>query len=517
MLKKLSSLVILIVLVFSNSIILETNAIKIVSPEVYAQQHKEITLSDMFIFFWKLYDSKIPETYKFINLNIKWVDKWTELYDNLQKLVYVDIIKNSDIELNKYKVINAYSFYVFAEKNYDINFINDADIKELKSRNAIFKDFERITNKLTINKNTFELDVESNSIKQDKEIFKNVYNTLTKNHYSRDTIDRKKMITEATKALADATGDKYTVYFPPVDNKNFNEALTWEYQGIWAYVDMEKPWEFKIVTPIPWSPAEKSWLKGWDLVLKVDWVEIKENHSVTEVVSWIKWPAWTEVVLTIKRLDKIFDVKVIRDTIIIKEIESKKINNNTLYIQMKFFWPRISEEFTQSLEILKTDKNIKKIIFDLRSNWGWYLWEVSNILWHFVPKWEATAKVKYYSSTQNYFSRWYDDIDFSKYKLVVLENWWTASASEIFIWTLKDYFPDTTIIWEQSYWKWSVQTIRSFSDGSSLKYTIAKWYTWKNEIWIDWVWITPDILIKMEKYWVDKKDDAQLQKAIKLR
>jgi C-terminal processing protease CtpA/Prc len=35
---------------------------------------------------------------------------------------------------------------------------------------------------------------------------------------------------------------------------------------------------------------------------------------------------------------------------------------------LKFFGEHISEEFKQALQEIKKDKNIKKIIFDLRGN-----------------------------------------------------------------------------------------------------------------------------------------------------
>ena len=44
--------------------------------------------------------------------------------------------------------------------------------------------------------------------------------------------------------------------------------------------------------------------------------------------------------------------------------------------------------------------------------------------------------------------------------IAVLINEGSASASEIFIGTVKDYFLKSTIIWEKSYWKGSVQTIK---------------------------------------------------------
>jgi carboxyl-terminal processing protease len=82
--------------------------------------------------------------------------------------------------------------------------------------------------------------------------------------------------------------------------------------------------------------------------------------------------------------------------------------------------------------------------------------------------------------------------------------------------TIKDYFPKTIIIGETSYWKGSVQTIKTYKDGSSLKYTIAKWFTWKTETWIDWIGITPDIEMKDDSknsFIKNNKLDKVLEKA----
>ncbi len=205
---------------------------------------------------------------------------------------------------------------------------------------------------------------------------------------------------------------------------------------------------------------------------------------------------------------------MIRWKIIIKDVEYKLLKNNTFYIGIKSFWNNVTENFKKSLELLKNNWRIKKVIIDLRNNWWWYLWEVVNILWYFIPAWEPVAVVKYQDDLKKYYSKGIEFIDFSKYKIIVLQNSWTASASEILIWTLKDYFPKLVIIWEKSYWKGSVQSIKSYIDWSSLKFTVAKWFTWKTETWIDWIWITPDIELEfdIEKY-KKYEIDNQLEKA----
>jgi len=518
MFKKSFSFILVLFLIFWFSWFSNVNAITIVSKEEYQKLNKTITISDMFNYFAKQYNWKIPESYKYINVEFSWIPKDNEFYKSLQKLIYIDVIKNTNVKIKPYKKVNAYVFYHFAEKIYKVKILSDSEITSFKQRYAVFSDISKLEKRFSDKINNFDIKInEDAELKIKKQIFSDVYKTITQKHYNKRDINKNKLVDSAIKWLAKWSWDKYTVYFPPVANKNFKEVLNWEYEWIWAYVEMETPWVFKIVSPISWSPAEKSWLKWWDIVTHVDWREVTEKYSLNEIVSWIKWPKWTEVNLTIKRGHKILEIKVIRDKIILKEVESKKINSYTLYVKMKIFGNNISSEFKNNLEILKTDKNIKKIIFDLRWNWWWYLDQVSDILWNFVPLWEPTAVVKSLNWDNIYRSNWNKIVDFNKYKLVVLQNGGTASASEIFIWTLKDYYPKATIIWEQSYWKGSVQTIKGYRDWSSFKYTIAHWFTWKTETWINWVWITPDIKIEMDKYWVEQKEDKQLQRALKLR
>ena len=82
-------------------------------------------------------------------------------------------------------------------------------------------------------------------------------------------------------------------------------------------------------------------------------------------------------------------------------------------------------------------------------------------------------------------------------KIVILINWNTASASEITAWALRDY-NKAILVWEKSYWKWSVQQPFSLPDGSMLKLTIAKWYT-PNDVSIDHNWIKPDVEVSFKK------------------
>lgn len=507
---------------YANDFKLPKIALTTLEKETLLQEidSKVISRGDFFEYLWNLFNEDVLESYKYIELQFTDIKKGTDEYDALQKLVYLDIFKNTKGKLYPEKNINAYGLLKYAENLFWISFsqFNKAEIEKLKKRNANVEDLQKITDILqeALNKDEFIPKIDE-TILQKREMFLDVYKTLLDNHYDKENLSETEMIYKAIEWLTVGTGDKYTNFFPPVENKSFQDQLNGEYEGIGAYVEMETPWELKIVSPIPWSPSEKSGLKGGDIVLKVDGKEVTKENSLGEVVSWIKGPAGSKVKLTIKRDELTFDVEVERQKIIIKEIESKKIDNTTYYIQIKKFSDIVFTQFKETIANIATDESANKIIIDLRNNPGGYLDEVNSMLSLFIPEWDVVSYVKYTDFTIANKSKGYDALDLGKYKIVILQNSGTASASEIMIGTLKDYFPEITTVGETSYGKWSVQTIKEYDDGSSLKFTIAKWFTGKNKNGIDWVGIIPDIELKLDEEGFKNGVDNQLQKAIEIK
>lgn len=502
----------------SYSLLWFSHAIEIKWPSIIIKNTSiktEVTKEKILNFFADYYTWKIPESYKYIKVNFTDVKKWSKLEESLKKLIYLNLINNPKINFLKDKELNAWSFFRLTEKVLKIKISDKETKKVLLNRKTYQSDIDSISRKLLNDNISIKKTSSKKEINQKIAIFEDVYKTLIKWHFNKDNLDEWKIIESAIKWLTKWTDDKHTVYFPPIESQSFSDSLSWDYEWIWAYVDMEKPWSVRIVSPIPWSPSEKAWVKWWDLVIKVNWKTITEKNWLKEVITWIKWPAWTSVILTINRWWKIMDIEVIRGRIIITDIESKILNTTTYYIQIKSFWEHVSDDFKKTVLKLKDNKDINKIIIDLRNNWWGYLSEVAEILSYFIPEWEKTAIVKYHDNEKNYISRWYDLIDFKKYKIIILQNSWTASASEILIWTLKDYYSDIVLIWENTYWKWSVQVIKNYVNWSILKYTIAKWFTWRTITWIDWIWIKPTIKLEFDldnfnKNWFDN----QLDKAI---
>lgn len=473
---------------------------------------KELNLREVFNFYWQYLDGIVPQSYQYITLNFKWVEKNSELYKSLQKLVYLDRIENKNIFINQNRKLSQYAFFKLSEKIFELN-INYLDEDVLKQQTTTYNEVEQIKQVIDY-KSIKVIWSTKKEVEEKKRLFSDVYSTLLNEHYDKANLDEIKVIESAIDWLTRWTNDRHTVYFPPTESESFHDSLSGEYEWIGSYVDMEQPGLVRIITPISWSPSEEAWLKWWDIISAVDDREVTKENSLPEVISWIKGPAGTKVKLTIKRWEEILEIMVTRQKIIINDIEHRILDRNTFYIEIKSFWENVSSEFKTALEALNQRPHVNRVVIDLRNNgWG-YLSEVAKMLWYFTKEWETTAVVKYSNNTRIFTSPWYDLIDFSKYKIVLLQNSGTASASEIMIGTIKDYYPDVEIIGEKSYWKWSVQTLKTYSDGSTIKYTIAKWFTGLTQTGIDWVWIEPTIELEFDREtYLKNQIDNQLEKA----
>ncbi len=485
-------------------------------PYTTVAQWKPITREEAFIFLADNLSENIPESFQYIDILYSDILFDTQLEDALQKLIYLDEIQNHSIALKPKQYVDIESFAMLTKSIYGVDvkkwgtspYVTNDDLTQIKK----LIEAEDSAGGITIHS---QIDT-WNTLSEKQRIFKDVYKTLQNKHYDRAEFDDETLMDAAIQWLTNGTDDTYTTYFPPVESNDFFDGLEWEYEGIGAYVHMPEPGIVEIVSPIIDGPAEKAWVQAGDRITHVDEKEITPDNPLSEVTSWIKWPAGSNVVLTILRDEETLTISVERWKIILKDVEHEKLNHSTYYIQIKNFWDEVEKEFQKALQSIQSDTSVKKIIFDVRNNPGGYLDEVSKILGYFVPEGEPTAIVSYGQKEIQYKSRWENVIDFWKYKLILLQNAGSASASEIMLGTIKDYYPHAVLMGEKSFGKGSVQTLKTYSDGSTLKYTSAKWFTGKSHTGIDHVGIEPDVQVEFnEDIWKKYKRDTQLEQAIK--
>lgn len=314
--------------------------------------------------------------------------------------------------------------------------------------------------------------------------------------------------------------DTYTVYLTLEENSELTNELdenAW-FAGIWAVI--EKQENYAVISEVlKNSPAARAWLLPLDRIYMVE-DQTLENLTATEVVQLIRWEKWTEVNLFIEREGKNaeeatrFRIPITRDDVSIPSVTSEVMEidgKNLLYLEVSIISNKTTALLLEEVrDALETAWKIDGIILDLRGNSGWYLEEAVKLLGHFFPKDTLLVKSKYKAYEDiDHVSKWRWEL--WNYPIVILVDQLTASAGEII--ALKFQEEWKTIIWMQTFWKWSIQAVEDFKDGSSLKYTIWKWYS-PNDINIDKEWITPDIEVERdyEKYKEDGTDN-QLETA----
>ena len=373
---------------------------------------------------------------------------------------------------------------------------------------AVFALF--INNFIVKNSDSEAMIVDKNLVLEELNLdkFNLVYKKLKKYYYDFPQVEKKDLEEAIIKWLVNWLDDPYTEYFNLKENEYFQESLTWDFEWIWAVLEKHDLW-VKIVQIIDGSPAKEADIRPGDIVWEVNDENISWM-STEEVVSLIRWPEWKEVTLTIIRWDEFLEKTLKTRHIIIPSVEAKSFDDEIGYIWLSTFWENTSEEFKKELQNFK-DK--KWIIIDLRYNWGWYLDKAVDILSNFIEKWKTLVITKYRNESEEKMyskNKW----EIYNWKIVVLVNEFSASASEILVWALRDY-NKAIIVWQKTYGKWSVQTQENLSDGSMVKITIAKWFT-PNDINIDKEWITPDVEVSFKDEDYENNYDRQLEEAKKV-
>jgi len=340
--------------------------------------------------------------------------------------------------------------------------------------------------------------------------FISVYETIVNNYY--DDVDETVLVEGAISGLLNSLDDPYTTYMDKDETKAFEERMQGDYEGIGAYVGLDADGNLIISQPFTSSPAEKAGLKAMDIILEIDGVST-EGMSTETAVSLIKGKAGTSVVLKISRKDVNHTISIKRDTITIHSVSHEMLANKVGYIYIEMFSENVYDEFEEALLDLE-DQKMKSLIIDVRSNSGGYLNEVSEILSLFLGKGEVIYQL---ASKDEVYKVKSTTGEYRKYDVVVLQNEYSASASEILAAGLSESY-GATLVGKTSYGKGLVQTPAYIETGGMIKYSNQKWLT-PNGNWIHKKGIKPDYEVDLSKEYFENPSDStdnQLQKAINL-
>lgn len=228
--------------------------------------------------------------------------------------------------------------------------------------------------------------------------------------------------------------DDYTTYYTPKEADSFMGSVTGVFGGVG--ISMEISGDYILVSKVfSASPAEKSGIIQGDKIVEADGKSLIKA-TADEAASIIRGVEGTKVKLGILRngTSSVKYIDITREVIKINPV-SYEIRNGIGYIKLDMFNENTNEFITKALA--EMDKNkITKLILDLRDNPGGEVSQAVAVAQKFVTKGLIT-KLDYKSDK-------YADIEYNsylekpKYKLAVLVNGMSASASEIVSGAIQD-------------------------------------------------------------------------------
>ena len=347
----------------------------------------------------------------------------------------------------------------------------------------------------------------------DKELeeFIENYNYILENYYK--DIDKKELLDGATEGMISKLDDEFSTVIPDESTNNFNIRLEGTYEGIGVEIVNDENNNVIIYSIIENSPAEKAGLKAGDIIIKIDDKDFT-NKKTSELSNYVKNSTKENFKIVIKRdgEEKTFELK--REKVTLKSVDSKIIerdNKKVGYIYIAIFANDTYNQFKKALNKLEQEK-IDALILDVRDNTGGHLTTVSKMLSLFLDSNHVIYQTQTKEETKKFYSKGKET---KKYKIVVLQNENSASASELLSAALKEEYK-ATIIGTKSYGKGTVQELIKTTSGSEYKLTTKKWLTPKGNL-IHKKVVMPDIEIELsDEYKNDptEENDNQYQKAI---
>lgn len=315
---------------------------------------------------------------------------------------------------------------------------------------------------------------------------------LVKEKYYKEVSDEK-LFTDAVRGIMQGL-DPHSKYFTEEELNSFMDSLSGGYAGIGMVFEKRDKY-LEVVSVFRNSPAEKSGIKAGNRVYSINGESV-ELLSADSAAQKIKGEPGTSVTLGVDSDGTLKLIDVVREEIKLDPGRYEIKNGDIGYIKIDLFNENAGEFVRSALKDFDSS-GIRKIVIDLRDNTGGILEQAVEVAQFFIPRGVVVSIKERDKTAKTYYS----GLDNPKYKLAVLVNEMSASASEIFAGAVQDR-RSGTVIGTKTYGKGTVQKVYYLNGGGAVKLTISNYYT-PNGREIDGKGITPDILIEDNRNGID--------------
>lgn len=326
---------------------------------------------------------------------------------------------------------------------------------------------------------------------------------INKNYYylptAEDGIDEldHRMEQHAIIGALSALDDQYTRYLTEDQSATSQEDLQGHYGGTGVNISMDNG--LVVVTKvIPDSPSEEAGIAQGDVIEKINNQPV-DAQDFEGIVRQLRGDIGATVDIELMRPSTGRDlvVNLTLEEIVVPPVTMRMIEDTSIgWIRVTIFGDDTVAELDDAIATLN-EHGATGALLDLRGNGGGWVTSAQSVLGRFLdpdtgpalyedaspgPGGEVPLPILVDETTRQI-----------GLPVIVLVDDGTASAAEIVAGALQDY-GRALVVGEPTYGKGSVQRIFSFPDGSTLRVTVAEWFTPdKGRIQEDG--IQPDIVI----------------------
>ncbi|MEF2805766.1 MAG: S41 family peptidase [Massilistercora timonensis] len=323
-------------------------------------------------------------------------------------------------------------------------------------------------------------------------------------------VDEDALQTGICQGYVGALGDPYSAYYDEEQTSALMETTQGEYGGIGVVLTQNLDTGVTTASSVyEDSPAMKAGMKDGDIIYQVEGRDVS-GMALEEISGSIKGEKGTTVEITVLRGEEREEVSltITRDTIQAETVKTRMLEDEIGYLAISEFDSVTLEQYREGLAELTT-QGMEGLIVDLRGNPGGNLDTVCEILDLMLPEGLIVYTEDKDGNRQEFTS---DEAQEVQVPLAVLVDGNSASASEIYAGAIQDYGIGQ-IVGTKTYGKGVVQTIYDLKDGTSLKLTVAEYFT-PNGRNIDGEGITPDVEVTYQRDENDPEADNQLDRAV---
>ena len=289
-----------------------------------------------------------------------------------------------------------------------------------------------------------------------------------------DAIDRDQVFEETIAEMLHKL-DPHSNYIPAREMAQMSESIEGNFSGIGVRFFKLRD-TINVTHVISNTPSERAGLKDGDQIVQIEKINAAGVRLSTDsIMLLLKGKSGTAVNVTVNREGDLIPFKIIRGRVPITSVNAAyMVDEETGYIKIDQFSVPTSYEFRQEA-ISLLNQGMKSLILDLRNNGGGVLQGATDIADEFLKNGLSIVTTKGRKiGTKEYIASQQGVLE--NINLAVLINSRSASASEIVAGAIQDS-DRGTIVGRRSFGKGLVQEDQKLRDGSSVRITIARYYT----------------------------------------